>query len=337
MMVGTEYNMPKTILITGACGFLGINLTNYVLDNTDWDIISVDYKNTRPINNKRVIDYCADISRKNELEKIKESFDYVVHFAAQKDVTMSFVNIEPYILTNVVGTSRFFTWLREREGIKKIINFSTAAVMGANKGIHTHEFEPYDPMNPYASTKACQEIIGIVYRNLYKLPIVSVRIDTPFGFNQPERNFIPSIIKNILSNKPVTLYKKDTQKLDSQGNKIIYPASRCWIFTEILSNELLKILQSEEEKHLYHIVGNNYTVKQIFDKIEKIIGNGTKIEWRDCYENSITSDQHLEYGISSTSPDIPGGSQDFDFDEQIAETVAWYKKYFKEKKHDNTK
>jgi nucleoside-diphosphate-sugar epimerase len=322
--------LNKTILITGACGFIGYNLCEYILENTNYKIIVVDKKpieeRTLGIGN-RIINYEADISIKNELEKIIEPFDYVIHLAAEKDVTSSYANIEPYILTNILGTSRFFHWLKDKQGIKKVINFSTAAVLGANKGHLNHEYAPYDPMNPYAGSKAGQEIIGDVYRNVYKLPIVSVRIDTPFGPYQPERNFIPFVIKNILQNKPITMLKKE-------NSVEVVPSRRHWIFAETICQELINIINDNSNKKLYHLVGNNYNVLEIFEMINDIFNQGIKINWEDCDENSTIADRHLSYSLSSTNPDLPGSVTSYEFKKQIAETVAWYKRYFKKEKNN---
>jgi dTDP-glucose 4,6-dehydratase len=323
--------MPKTVLITGACGFIGNNLCKYILENTDMTIMALDTKHERILGdaNGRIINYRVDISRKNELLKITEKFNYAIHLAAEKDVTMSYVNIEPYILTNVLGTARFFEWLVGKDSIEKIINFSTAAVLGANKGIYAHEHAHYDPMSPYASSKASQEIIGNSYRNIYKLPIVTVRIDTPFGPYQPERNFIPITIKNILNNKKVILYKKNIKKLDKNGEYFFLPASRHWIFIDSLSKELVDIITDKKEDLLYHICGRFCDIKKLFEKIDKLLGSKSEIDWVNCNEYSQTSDQHLEYSLSSIHPDLRGYVTDDIFDEQIEKTVTWYKKYFK--------
>jgi dTDP-D-glucose 4,6-dehydratase len=315
--------MPKTILITGANGFIGKNLIRYILESTNMCIIALD--KVVGVESDRIKWYCVNLLNKKDFCDITEDFDYVIHLAAIKDVADSYNNIEPYITTNVLGTANLFDWLRTNH-CEKIINLSTAAVLGANKLLNTHEQSPYDPVSPYGGSKAAQEMIAATYSNAFKLPVITVRIDTPFGPEQPQKNLIPTMIKNILEDIPVKFYGKNLPFTTDY-------CSRNWIFVDTISRELLCILENDINqlcKNICHLLGNNKNVTDIFMSIQKCLNpDFNKFEFFNVNENCQTSDQHLHYSLSTIYSDKLGEVSEEEFDNQISETVNWYKKNIK--------
>jgi len=315
--------MSKTVLITGANGFIGKNLVKYIMGNTSWNVIALDktQKDDLGDGGGRYKDYCVDLLNKNDFSKIVEPFDYVVHLAAQKDVSGSYADIGPYITTNVLGTANLLDWLRTKP-FDKMINFSTAAVIGANKLI-VDENAKYDPMNPYAGTKAAQELICISYANTFQLPIVNVRIDTPFGPCQPEKNLVPTIINNMINNQPIKFYGKDVPF----SNEF---CSRNWVYVDVISKNIINILINETKKAIekfpIHIVGYTCSIPYMFGMIKQFIDTTySKFEWFLVDEKSHVSDQHLKYDLRSFYSNEQPIEQ---FKESIKETVEWYKNHY---------
>lgn len=311
--------MSKTCLVTGSSGFLGRHLCEYILRYTDWNVIGLDKIHT-DITNDRFVQYKIDFTKPSAWPS--EHFDYVIHMAAIKDVRKSFIDISTYVETNVMGTANLLEWLKTKK-FDKMINFSTAATLGPSKCIppalmFPDECSNYDPHNPYASTKACQELLGITYANVYDLPIVVARIDTPFGPRQPEDNFVPFVIRKLLYGQDVPLYGRTV------SDSFVY-SSRFWVYPEEISKSLVKNLEDKDYPTIQHIIGNRYNVRQLLSKIASIMGimeDTYKVTWVDLEKKSITMDASLAYGLSTgyNYLRIP----ESEFDKHLAETVNYF-------------
>lgn len=342
--------MQKTILITGASGFLGKHLVSYILENTDWNIVNLDrrYSDTPPV--ERVKEYCIQLDALNPISgEILKDINYVIHLAAEKDVRKSYLDLTPYLYTNVLGTNNLLEWIK-RHPVEKMINFSTAAVLGPVFGEadfiqqsrfrYPQEFDDYAPNNPYAASKACQELLCIMYARAFKLPIINARIDTPFGEYQPEANFVPFAVKKLLYNQDVPLYGKTHKEVsvNKDNNVVFIPkefvySQRNWIHPFDISKALVELLKGERigtraEQFNFHLVGNKYNVRELLSKIAKCMGieeDTYKVVWTEM-EPDGKSDSSLIYGLDS---EYHLGIHrlhmlsEQDFDERLKKTTDW--------------
>ena len=190
--------MKKNILITGAAGFIGYSLCKKILELKKYNIIgidnydsyySVDLKKKRILNiknhhsNKCFKFYKCDISNFNKLKSIfkKNKIFIVINLAAQAGVRYSLVNSKKYLNSNIIG----FYNLIELVKINKINNFyyaSTSSVYGSNNKLPFDEKKSTDsPLNFYAATKKCNEVIAHSYSHLYNINTVGLRFFTVYG------------------------------------------------------------------------------------------------------------------------------------------------------------
>jgi dTDP-glucose 4,6-dehydratase len=301
--------MVNTVLVTGSNGFIGKNFVSWILKNTDWNVIGLDRRQS-DLEDPRYKQYQMDL---NNLLDIPDKFEYVVHFAAEKNVKNSFKTIDPYILNNVLGTAKLFDWLRNKE-CKKIINFSTVAVLGPiQDGQKKWENAAINPHNPYAGSKAAQEAVALAYRNTYHMPIYIVRIDTPFGQFQPDDNFIPHIIKN--AGKNLELYGTTNWAGNFEYSK------RTWTYVQDICAELYMLLSKNLfSQHIWHISGTNCSVKEMAKKIHTTLDKELIFKDKEIDTTSYNQDVQLEYGISSSHY----FTRVSNIDNSLKETIDWY-------------
>jgi dTDP-glucose 4,6-dehydratase len=313
--------MPKTILITGSNGFIGSNMVDYILEKTDWDIIAID-KNSPKLFNERIMNCYIDLT--DPAGWPRESFDYVIHFAALKDVKTSFVDINPYVKANVLGTANLMKWLKSINFKGKIINFSTAAVLGSRTDTYTpDEYSPFNPKNPYAATKAAQELMANIFR-IFDLNTVNVRIDTPFGPKQPIENFVPFVINNVTS-KIIELCGEAPYNQDG----IFYYSQRSWIYVKDICERLMHVLLTTSNNNIWHIPGNSYSILKLAKMIADIMNVELQYKNIQVLDRKYYQDVQNRYGLKClTSPWalIDGNllSED-DFKQRLKDTIRWYK------------
>jgi dTDP-glucose 4,6-dehydratase len=214
----------KTYLVTGGCGFIGSNYINYMLErHTDINIVNLDClnycaskDNVKP--NDRYIFVKGNITDKDIVAHIISTYQVsiIVHFAAQSHVDNSFDNSLQYTMDNIYGTHVLVQCAKEAGNqIERFIHFSTDEVYGEVDVDHPGctELSILDPTNPYAATKAGAEFIVRSYYHSFKLPIIIIRCNNVYGYNQYPEKLIPRFIKLLREDKKLTIHGKgDTRR-----------------------------------------------------------------------------------------------------------------------------
>ena len=203
------------ILITGGLGYIGSHIAYYLNNNGYKNIIIIDNLSAGILeNNKYGKFFAIDIQDINAMDKFifqQYKIDCIIHLAGKAFVNDSFINTSSYYNTNVIGTCNILN-LMVKYKINKLIFSSSCAVYGNPELNPITEDTPLKPISPYGNTKKiCEEIIKD-YSIAYKFNYVILRYFNVAG-NEPQYNvkdnpynnkrIIPSILKNIINNKPI--------------------------------------------------------------------------------------------------------------------------------------
>src|SRR3954465_691158 len=210
----------KNILITGGAGFIGSHLVDRLLSEGDWRITVIDdfndfydpaikRANIEPYfsnSNFKLIE--ADIRDFFSLEEVfhEGRFECIVHLAARAGVRPSLTQPRLYVETNINGTMNLLELARER-GIKHFVFGSSSSVYGENKKVPFSEDDPiFNPISPYAATKAAGELICHTYSHLYGMRIVCLRFFTVYGARPRPDLAIHKFAKLIDAGKPIPVF-----------------------------------------------------------------------------------------------------------------------------------
>ncbi len=276
----------ETILVTGAAGFIGAALTEYLINN---------YKDIRIIGVDDLNDY-YDVSLKQyRLGKIQDAtikqdksewvfekgniadesfinniFDrycpsIVVNLAAQAGVRYSITNPEVYIESNIVGFFRILEACRHAavnngNEIKHLIYASSSSVYGNNNRVPYSIDDPVNmPVSLYAATKKADELIAYSYAKLYSIPMTGLRFFTVYG----------------PAGRPDMAYFKFTDKLKHNEKISLYNYGNCqrdFTYIDDVIESVHRIMQYAPEKQIgkdglpvapyaLYNVGNNHPEK----------------------------------------------------------------------------
>lgn len=192
----------KTVLVTGAAGFIGANLVmelfrtvgkvNIVGFDSVNDYYDVSIKEYRLAEIEKLADEYSDskwtfvkgnLADKELIEKIFEEykFDVVVNLAAQAGVRYSITNPEAYIESNLIG---FFNILEacRNHPVEHLVYASSSSVYGTNKKVpYSTEDKVDNPVSLYAATKKSNELMAHAYSKLYNIPSTGLRFFTVYG------------------------------------------------------------------------------------------------------------------------------------------------------------
>jgi len=242
--------MSKKILITGGAGFIAHHVVEYLLQKTDWEIITLDRLDFSG-NLNRLHEVVSSFSIKDKMrvkviyhdlkaELNKEiistigSVDFICHLAAGSHVDRSIQYPLEFVMDNVVGTANILEYARKLDGLKKFIYFSTDEVFGpALNGIKFKENDRYNSTNPYSASKAGGEELVVAYENTYGLPAIITHTMNVFGERQSIEKYIPMVINSVKNNQKVFIH--------SDINRTI-PGSRHYIHAKDVASSLLFLL-----------------------------------------------------------------------------------------------
>mgnify|MGYP001156907712 CR=1 FL=1 len=308
------------ILVTGAAGFIGFHISNYLLkkkinvigiDNLD-DYYSINLKKNRLSllkKNKNFKFIKIDISS-NRLKKVlkKYHFDIVVHLAAQAGVRYSLINPKKYIHSNIKGFGNLFESINTKN-LKKVIYASSSSVYGDTKNFPTKENQKTNPKNIYGFSKVINEQMSEYYFNLLKVPFIGLRFFTIYGeWGRPDM----FILKTLIGNE-----KKKIFYLNNNGNHLRD-------FTSI--KDVLKICDKIIKKkflnnEIYNVCSNNpQLIKRVLTYIQKEYGN---IKYKNIKKNKAD--------VLNTHGDNSKIKKDFKIDKfqnfknELIELINWYK------------
>jgi len=218
----------RNILITGGAGFIGSHLVDRLLSEGDWNVTVIDDFNDfyEPAikranirehlanSNYRLVE--ADIRDFNALQEAfsDETFDCIVHLAARAGVRPSLREPRLYAETNVNGTVNLLELARKRE-IKQFVFGSSSSVYGTNEKVPFCEDDPiFNPISPYAATKAACELLCHTYSHLYDMRIVCLRFFTVYGARQRPDLAIHKFAHLISSGKAISVFGDGTTRRD---------------------------------------------------------------------------------------------------------------------------
>ncbi len=187
----------KTILVTGAAGFIGGALCRKLVDTVN-DILVVgidsinDYYDVRLKEERlRMLDGCksfvfrkGNIADKAFVDGVFAEYKpaVVVNLAAQAGVRYSITNPDSYIESNIIGFYNILEACRHTTGLEHLVFASSSSVYGSNRKIPYSTDDKVDnPVSLYAATKKSNELMAHAYAKLYDIPSTGLRFFTVYG------------------------------------------------------------------------------------------------------------------------------------------------------------
>jgi NAD dependent epimerase/dehydratase len=197
--------MSKTILVTGATGFIGSHLTELLIKK-GYNVIAFDRYNSNndwgwlegSLYNKDCRVILGDIRDYDSVNKAMYGCDAVFHLAALIGIPYSYNSPMAYIRTNVEGTYNVLESAKNLE-LEQILITSTSEVYGSAQYVPINEVHPFVGQSPYSASKIAADQLAISYFCSFDLPVKIVRPFNTFGPRQSSRAIIPTIISQILS------------------------------------------------------------------------------------------------------------------------------------------
>lgn len=199
-----------SVLLTGASGFIGSGVLDYLLVETDWEFVCLcswrHHGNPQNVaKDPRVTVVTCDLAA--PIPELGD-FDFIVHLASESHVDRSIADPVNFIENNVSSTLQVLEYARAHaERLQAFLHFSTDEVYGARDH---DEWDVLLPANPYAASKAAQEMIGLAYWRTYGVPVVITNSNNIVGRNQHPEKFVPKVVDLVRRGETVTIHTTDS-------------------------------------------------------------------------------------------------------------------------------
>lgn len=215
------------ILVTGAAGFIGMHTASRLLDRGD-TVVGLDNLNDYYLPQLK-LDRLAQLTSRPgfQFEKVAledrdginrlfktNTFDSVIHLAAQAGVRYSLTNPQAYVDANLVGFVNILEACRHSQ-VAHLTYASSSSVYGANRKIPFSVDDRVDhPVSLYAATKKANELMAHTYSHLFGLPTTGLRFFTVYGpWGRPDMAMW-MFTKAILAGKPIDVFNHGKMKRD---------------------------------------------------------------------------------------------------------------------------
>ena len=267
------------IIVTGAAGFIGSNVCDYLLKNNN-HVIGIDNfannyeKQIKEKNiaiartNKKFQFYQADITVKNEIEKIfKEvAADAVIHLAATVGLRRSMFNPNKYYSVNIVGTQNIIEACVS-SSINNIAMTSSSTIYKDSKDrMYVEGISKEEPKTPYGITKLMNEYMAKVSCSSHNLNITMLRVFNSYGPRQRPELAIHKFVELISQGKPINLFVEDESLRD-------------YIFVRDCASAMLNAIKTSFGYRLFNIgSGIGISLPVLIETISGVVGKKAVIE-----------------------------------------------------------
>lgn len=195
------------VLITGADGFIGSHLTEFLV-NEGANVRAFVYYNS--FNSWGWLDqsderikssldvFAGDIRDPHGVRSAMRGCDIVLHLAALIAIPYSYHSPDTYIDTNIKGTLNVLQAAREL-GVARVVHTSTSEVYGTARFVPITEEHPLQGQSPYSASKIGADQLAISFHRSFATPVSIIRPFNTYGPRQSARAVIPTIITQIAS------------------------------------------------------------------------------------------------------------------------------------------
>ena len=311
------------LLITGGCGFIGSNITEYFLENELFESITIidnlssgfigNIQNLlEKYSNLEFIE--ADIQNIDVCRNITKNIDAICHQAATGSVPRSINDPFFYHKNNVDG---FFNLLiaAKENGCRRFVYASSSSVYGDSESLPKIEQNTGDVLSPYAATKKINEIYANVFHKCYEMEIIGLRYFNVFGEKQNPNGEYAAVIPKFID----SVKNGESPMIFGDGS---FSRDFTYVRNVVHANYLaLTTTNSECFGEIFNIgAGGRITINEIFFKICGIMGANITPNYQPNRKGDIP---HSNASIEKAR-NMLGYVPEIEFEEGLRRTIAWF-------------
>lgn len=311
-----KISMDK-LVITGGCGFIGVNLINYLLkENSGLRIVVIDNES---LGKRKYLDAFdvkfihGDIQDKELVLSALEGADAIVHLAADTRVLDSIADPVKNFQVNVVGTFNVLNAVRKHK-ISLFVNASTGGAILGDVAPPVHENMIPEPISPYGASKLAVEGYCSAYCGSYDIRASSLRFSNVYGPRSFHKgSVVAAFFKNILSKQELNVYGDGTQTRD-------------FVFVEDVCNGIFNALCMGTRGVFQLGTGLPTSVNKLIELMREVVGGDAEIKVK--YNKFRTGEVHATYCDISKAREHLRYNPSTTLGKGLEETWKWFKEHY---------
>ena len=263
----------KSVLVTGAGGFIGSHLTEHLMDlnanvnafvrynsRNDWGLLELLPKDK--LDEIEVI--MGDLKDADAVRHAAKNIDIIFHLGSLIAIPYSYLHPRETIETNILGALNVLTAAKENY-IEKVVHTSTSEVYGTAKYVPIDENHPLQGQSPYSASKIGADKIAESFYRSFGLPVAIIRPFNTYGERQSARAVIPTIITQTLTKGKIFL-----------GS--LHP-TRDYTYVKDVVEGFIKVAESPKSVGEVINIGSNFEISigALANKIVSLIGKNAEI------------------------------------------------------------
>ena len=328
----------KRILLTGGLGFIGSHTVEHYLQNTDWHIVVIDALRHAGRVERLVDMHGYDPDRVTLLwHDLRAPFhkmlcdqigqvDYIVNMASDSHIDRSITDPVDFVTNNVLLVLNVLEFARQVKPIT-FIQVSTDEVYGpAPQGYSHKEGDPLYPSNPYAASKAAQEMIAFSYWRTFNVPLIITNTMNNFGERQDVEKFVPMTIGKILADEKNIIHARKINNKWVSGTRVWLHARNHADAVKFILENCATVLYDRNDDTIkplrFNVVGDREISNlEIVNMIGNIVNIKPKIEFVDFHSSRPGHD--LRYSLDGTALREAGWEMPISTEESFERMVNW--------------
>lgn len=312
--------MGRTVLVTGAGGFIGSHLVErLVLEGHEVRaLVRYNGRDDRghldrldPEVRGSVEVHRGDLKDPEAVRNAVKGREWVFHLGALIAIPYSYQNPLDVVQTNVVGTAHVLDACRGSDSLHRVVLTSTSEVYGTAQYVPIDEKHPLRGQSPYAASKIGSDALGESYHRSFGLPVAILRPFNTFGPRQSARAIIPTIISQAISRPVVRLGSLDPRR------DLTYVKDTASAFVAIAGADgaVGRVVNVGR--------GSDLTIGELVDRIGVLLGKKLVVETEAQRVRPKDSEVGRLLAGTGLARELWGWEPRYSMDEALGETIAW--------------
>jgi NAD dependent epimerase/dehydratase len=312
--------MDRTVLVTGAGGFIGSHLTERLVRGGCKVRVLVRYNgrddrghlDDLPVAIRDELEIVrGDLKDPEAVRKAVAGRAVVFHLGALIAIPYSYQNPHDVVQTNVVGTAHVLDACRDSSTIERVVLTSTSEVYGTARYVPIDEKHPLQGQSPYAATKIGADALGESYHRAFGLPVAILRPFNTFGPRQSARAIIPTIISQALTRPVVKLGRLDPRR------DLTYVKDTVEGFVSIAACD------AAVGKAVNVGRGDDISIGELVERIGQLMGRPIRVATESDRVRPSSSEVERLLAGTSLAQSLWGWKPGYTLDQGLEETIAW--------------
>ncbi|MFD0676219.1 MULTISPECIES: NAD-dependent 4,6-dehydratase LegB [unclassified Paenibacillus] len=311
----------KRVLVTGADGFIGSHLTEFLI-KIGAEVKALSQYNSfnnwgwlEDLNNLSQVEvFTGDIRDPHYCKKITKDIDVVFNLAALIAIPYSYIAPDSYVDTNIKGTLNICQASLENN-VQRIVQVSTSEVYGTAKYVPIDENHPLQPQSPYSASKIGSDSMAMSFNNAFNLPVIIARPFNTYGPRQSARAVIPTIITQIAAGRKQIKLGDVTPTRDLN-------------YVEDTCRGMALLAQCDAAVGEVVNIGSNYeiSVLEVFETIKEIMQSDVELITDQQRIRPEKSEVHRLWCDNTKINQLTNYQPSFDIREGLKLTIDWFSK-----------